>query len=1293
MQPAVHKTPKPRRVTWRRVVVGLLVLLTLLAAGLAHTAAHLEAPWLRQRVRSAVRDALHIDVDYQRARLGYNGIELRGLSLASPPPDRDLAPELLHVDRLTLCWNLADLLPHRLRHVEIDIAGVALNVVLDRQGVSSLERLLAALPPTPQKPPTPLSQLFGALHTAPLVRVDVLHIGGVRARVARREAQSGVQHVYLGELTLDGAGQTGPDAGVTLRLAGAHLQLETTGLAPDAALAPALDLLPWLAPLRSGTGVLPLTWVADVQLAADRLTLATRLEAGAQSLLHLELAAEPRLQTRELWVSLTHLDLLDWLALQAEVRVDDARSRADVDLTLAVDVPPAALPAIDFRGAKLALAGRGLHLTRDPSALALAGLRLELETPGATLARAHVGSVHLLVNASLAGGADLAGDASLTVARATAQEAAGDVTATDAGFTAQWRVAPGGVTLSAEGKLDLRARTADGEETLRATVRTRLAAGAADLASLLRERLAALRFLSAEVALQRGALVAHGERLAWDELGVAVALPPLARETPTVYRMAAAGSVQVSAAHVLDNAGEPLVDLASATATLTDARIDLETPLRSTGTVHLQLTGLADASGEIAKQVDEVSWNLVFELGFSLVDRIAPLAALRTLVDWRILHVTGHSKGHATQLSGLPVVTQDSVFSMTNLKLPRRAEVHRLDVSLRSEGQGLRQVADFALNADIARIGPLRPGGKLTATGHLDHNPATRRVAMKLEAKGPRGLDALLDLQGRAEGGNLAYTVLATARNVAAFLRGLSAADRGALCLLDPDLAAKLDAKGSLTGGAQVFDQKRPAGLDGHHAVSLAVASVACKRPQGTVSLTELDLALDATLHKGAGQADVRISLPDLDAAAGKHALQLEELEQHVAAELRIDGTVHLAADGKLGRLTQDALPTVPVRDLTWLVRGWSGPEGARLERFELVNPPTGTRLELHGGLDRAALRPPKVTDADVNGLVPATLPTTAATDTTEPVPGRLGLNVMGALRQDLAALAHDNAQVTARGVVTVPIRLESGDLVVFHTEARVHFDHVDFGLPKAGLLIQDVHGDMPIVETFTLVPQFQLLGGGEDDAYARWRFSEHQPFLRRSDFLSIAKIRYADTELGPIAGNAGIDRDVFRMDQLEATLLHGQVTGQCMVLLNGEDTHVQLRGNATGLQVAGSDERFDANAALDFLPARRALDGRAEILNIGRKHLEALLNLWDPYGEDAQSNRLRTFLRLGHPQRVRMRFQHGFMDVGVELGGLSGVVQIDELRGIALGPVFQRWLDPLLEPLRALRVQEAPKP
>ncbi len=1294
MAGADQKIRKPRRLTWRRVL-GALALLVALALGcIAYLAAHLETPWLRARVRAAVRERLHVDIDYQRAHLGYNGFEMSGLALASMPVDRDLAPELLAIDRLTLTWHPSDLLPNHLHHLELDVAGVALHVVVDAAGVTSLERLLAALPPTPPKPPTPLSQLFAALHTAPPLRLDDLRIAGVRARVTRRLADGQKQRAYLGEIQLVGSAQTGADPQAALHVTGTHLQLELTALAVNPQLAPLLDLLPWLAPLRTGTGVLPLDLALELQLAADRLTVQSHLDAGAQQLLRLDVALDPQPDARELLVTVNHFDGLDWLALHADVRVGDALDRADVALDLAADVPALPLPGVNWRGGKLVVTGKGLHLALDPSATSVELLEVAFDTAGVTAGHAHVGAVHARAGLRVEPGVALGGDVSVTAAEINVHDAAGDVTATQAEFAVRlWNLDANGLYLTAASDLDLRARTADGRTALGGKVVSSLAFSAGDLAALRAQDWSVVRFLQGNVALTNGDAMHDGEALTWAGLRANIQLPGLVREAPLAYRLPDEASAALQLDGLRDGTGALLLEQASAAVSLSDAHVHLDAPLASTGTAHLQLTGPARIDGEISKLTDEVTWKLAVDIGFGLVDRLPQLAALRKRVDWHALQVRGHSTGHATDLTGLPHVTQDTVLHVANLTLPRRAAVRQLDLVAKSAGQGLRQVADLTLDADIARLGPVRPGGKLTATGHLDLDPETRRVALQLVAKGAKGLNASFDAQGHAQGADLAFAAVATVRNFAAFLRGLPAADRGALCLLDPDFAGKLDAKGVLTGGAAVFAHKRPPALDGQLAATLAVSALACKRPQGMANVLELDVALDATRHQGATEVDVRVTVPDLAAAAGRQALGLEDLQQHVHAELRLDGTIHLAADGQLARLSVDALAGLPLRDLTWQVRGWTGPEGARLEQFLLTNPATGTRLELHGGLDRAALRPPKVSDADVNGAVPADLPTGDGTETSEPVPGRLGLTIIGALRQDLGALTQDNAHIAARGVVNVPIRLESGDLVVFHTEARVHFDHVDFGLIKPGFQMLDIYGDIPIVEAFTLAPQFQLLGGGEDDAYSRWRYAEHQPFLRRSDFLSIAKIRYDGDELGPIAGNAGVDRDVFRMDQLEATLLHGQLTGQCMVLLSGDDTHVQLRGSATGLQVAGSDARFDANAALDFLPARRALDGRAEILHIGREHLEALLNLGDPYGEDTQSNRLRMVLKLGHPQRVRMRFSHGFMDVGVELGGLTGAVQVDELRGIALGPVFQRWLDPLLEPLRALRVREVPKP
>ena len=1296
MQVAPQKIPKPRIVTWRRVLLAVLLLVVLAIGGTAWMLRHLETPWLRERVKNAVRAQLHLDVDYRQASVGTGGLELRELALASAPEDRELAPELLHSDRVTLRWQLRDLLPGHTRRASAVVEGVALNVVIDTQGVTSLERLLALMPPTPEKPPTLPSQLFKALHEAPELGL-ALTIGGVRTRAVRRLVGGGDQHVYLGDVALTGTVQLGgARAGADLRLDGAHLQLETTGVVPDPQLKPVLDLLPWLAPLQDGTGVLPLTLATHAVLQDDRLALEADLATGANELLALELVLQPEPAKRGLTVNLRRVAVLSRLGMHAALFVDDAMTALDGAMALTATLPALHLRGLESPGGTLQGNAVGLHLALDPSRTVVESLDFVLDTPGVTLADARVGQVHAEAHGHLRGQTALSGDAVLSVATLSAHDVAGDVTATDARATAKWTVLPDGATLTVDaGVAALLVQTADGLRTatlkdLKPTLQLQTAGVAAALA----DPLAALRELTLTLSLAEAEVVTDGQKVAASGAEVRLVLPPVVRESATVLTVAQKIQISGAVARVRLPGGRELTDWVRAKLETADLRVVLDQPLASTGRVWLDVHGPVVLTGTLEKFRDALAWKLDFSaLPKELVDLVQPPATARKLVKWSALTIAGHSQGKATHLTGLPLVTQETSLDVANLQMPRRADVRRLSITLKSDGQGLRQKAEFALNADILRMGPVKPGGQLAVTGHLDHDPASRHLALRLDAKGPHSLAAGLDLEGRAQGSDLTYTVQAQARNIAAFLHAMAAKDRGALCLLDPKLGVKLDAKGTLTGGAQLFHQKPPSGIDGHHTVTLALTALSCQMPQGSARLPKLDVTADATWAKGAGKADVHVTLPNLEAAASGHAVRLDGLDQRLSVELRVDGTMHLAGDGKLSRLTQDAMPGVPLRDLSWMARGWSGAEGARLEQFQLDNPPTGTRLTLSGGLDRALLRPPKVTDADVAGSVPASLAGSTATDTTEPVPGRLGLNITGELRQDLGALAHDNAEVTAHGVVSVPIYLESGDLVVFHVAARVHFEHVDVGLTKPGLQVSDVFGDMPLGETFALTPQFQLLGGGEDDAYARWRFAEHQPFLRRTDFLTIGKIRYGGAEMGPVAGNASVDRDVFRMDQLEATLLHGQVTGQCMVLVNGEDTHIQLRGNATGLRVEGSDERFDANAALDFLPVRRALDGRAEILHIGRKHLEALLNLWDPYAEDAQSNRLRTVLEFGHPQRVRLRFLHGFMDVAVELGGLSSVVQIDELRGIALGPVFQRWLDPLLEPLRNLRVREAPKP
>jgi hypothetical protein len=39
-----------------------------------------------------------------------------------------------------------------------------------------------------------------------------------------------------------------------------------------------------------------------------------------------------------------------------------------------------------------------------------------------------------------------------------------------------------------------------------------------------------------------------------------------------------------------------------------------------------------------------------------------------------------------------------------------------------------------------------------------------------------------------------------------------------------------------------------------------------------------------------------------------------------------------------------------------------------------------------------------------------------------------------------------------------------------------------------------------------------------------------------------------------------------------------------------------------------------------------------------------------------------------------------GLLSAAIELGGVAGVVRIDEIRGIPLGPILERYIAPVLD-------------
>jgi translocation and assembly module TamB len=299
-------------------------------------------------------------------------------------------------------------------------------------------------------------------------------------------------------------------------------------------------------------------------------------------------------------------------------------------------------------------------------------------------------------------------------------------------------------------------------------------------------------------------------------------------------------------------------------------------------------------------------------------------------------------------------------------------------------------------------------------------------------------------------------------------------------------------------------------------------------------------------------------------------------------------------------------------------------------------------------------------------------------------VPGRHALAVDGKIEQRLDALTAAPELLRARGRISVPFRVESGDLVLFHTRGLVKLEGVSVELPASKIAVRDVNGELPILEEVVMGPAgAEIVGRGELGVYPQLRFSDHQPFLGTADYLSIVELTVGDKRMGPLAGNVRLDHDVLALDQLELAALGGKITGQCQIEVRGLDTRVAFRGKVTGIKPSSGEDRLDANAALTLMPYRMGLEGRVEIVTIGRRHLLDLLDVWDPFHADVSANRVRLGLKLGYPKQVRLKFLHGFASLAIELGGLAGVVRIDEIQGIPIGPALARYLAPVLEKTR----------
>ena len=1269
-------------------LVGLAVVIVVLALlALANLGARPMKGWVRGAAK-----AQGIALDYDAGQVTLGGCRFAKIRIASPAPDAAVAPDLIAIGSIEGRWS-----PLSKRLDELVIRDVVVTVVRDADGTTSLDRWLAQLPASPPKagPSDPLSALGRALVPPGGLEAHARIEGVTIAVIDRGGGQP--RRISLTGLTAkaDVAG-----GGMTLALGPGALRLAIEpGSAAEAGATRELVLdLRGQARLPAGGQPAALSLDAAVQ----RQTLAPGLPA-IKELVSLAAAIEFDPAHKRTRLRLDHLRLLDGAAaLTTEARIEDVDTAAAPEMRpvveqLALRLDLAAIArAVPPELGPLEVEGEPLVVTVVDAAAAPSPQGAL--TASGTLARARwrdttIRGLVLGAGAKPQGGDGAQGELHLAVAELTMPGlTVRDVDATIGGEHPASATAQAGRSTAAPPRAGAPpAGHAVELWPLRATARATVGSVDTPTQHVKTVALAAKATLRSPTALDAD-LTLDVEALDAGAAVQGVHVEAAATEVALgALPLAAAGTVQVRG--TIAAARTPAGLRARTVAFTAEARLGAA-PVHATVALdagQLVVPGLAASLGPAFAGGPAHAELALPALDLVASDPAKSRAAAVFLARYGGATVDGTANG-----------SLDEISYTVNLKAPRLGPARELAVS----SKGIVRPPDGRISQDTQiSVGPTATataslrGARvhLVSSGTPRQHDATISVAVDAPSSGGRTFPAVsFELAAKADLVHGALDLRLTGKQPAADLHVIAALDAAqaihwqatgklaglaaAAVVLPPGpdwsrLAVQVDGRGvasgivaNVAGGVPVLVANPATALRGHQALTVTVRDV--HYADAALTRADVDTAtLTAELELGkARTAAITLDVPQLAAVTSGVKLGAKALAVRLDATLGAHGVAR-GIDAKLtvkaASAAQSAAPWYAISEPVLEVTVGGDPDATLAVAMHLANPGSGTAFDVKGDVERGLTTP-------AAGVV-----------------ARNSLALEGTLVQELDRIGAVPGQLQARGTVRVPFRVESGDLSLFRTTAQIALERVSVELPASKLRVTEITGFVPVVQEFVLGPVgVARVGQGERGPISQLRFPDYRPFAGDGDYLTIGEIAINGNSFGPAAGNARVDHDVVALDQLELTALGGKITGQVLAQLRGADTELVFRGKLTGLRAPapgtggqGSRDPFDANVALALIPYRYGLEGRAEIVRIGRDHLRALLDAWDPYHADVAANRVRLALLAGYPKQVRLGFASGFASLGIELGGLAGVVRIDELRGLPIGPALAHYLAPILEP------------
>lgn len=1235
-------------------LLGTVALVVLAGVILLHS---LDRPWLKRRLQVLVRAAAGVEIDYRAVRIDLrSGAEVDGLIVQSPAEVRPFAPDLVRVDRVALRWSPRSILAGRGPVIgRVTVSDVTVTAVVDEHGRTSFD----ALPHSAPGPTVPLSRRAAKLlATAPPVgQVDVDHVTlelvrTDRGAVVERDELRGVSMTLV--TTSAEPTARGWQVGVAFGTPQAPLEVSLQRAGGSARAATAR------ASLSVTANVTSLALTAAVDLRMIDQTFSPRVSADHWLRAEANLSFDPAAGRTE--VKLERAEAGDGAATaEASIDVFDAgdpivqHAQGDIDLARLLRWLPADLVPVTAERARVRyevdslVVGPVMRLSAGGAAAVDASLsNVAFATPFGSI---HVGRGALSLHAQpAADGGGVAGGGSVTLAAARLVTGNDRLEADDLvlGFDGQQRadgtvagrvglrfatVRRGARLVARDGHVELRAQGLHTDSDQPLATRGDLAL-TTELASL-DMRSPGMRAIADHIALHAHTVLDGHPPFAVDLGATAARLRVLGRDGSGLADAPARIEVQAR-----------------------DVQPDPSHPAASRGAVRVAVDlGEMRASLDATKQVDAFDFGLhAMAPSLSAVRPILP-SALTDRVPWDRIAVAVRTSGRAEGLAaGDPVISQKTEVDFDRPAFDNVA-AKSLSLTVETRGNALHHKA----NVDMRAMGLTVDGGSpsddrvaLSATVDREHLSLQLQLATEglatSKLSGRLSFDPLrralsYDVDARVAG-------LALLAPFAAKIRGLAPFDLS-------ELEVGLSGRGALLGVVAGIARDGTIRLEPSPAHTAAVEGTADLRvahfrwSKGDTAIATPALAWHGAMRSLGERRtlDSRLDVGSLHLDLGSRDVDLNGITDEATAAFSgdlADPAVELTQRLSVRAVEQTVAPEYPLGDITFTLSAERGTEGVvHVSDMKIANGSGGTALAVTGNVDLGE--------------------------------GRRTISVTTSLTQDLARLSSIPERFNGRGTMAVEANIVSPDLEHYQLRTAVKAEDVSVSLPRAGVEVDSANGEVPITMALEVGANGVALQRSEKGSpYSMLRFADQHPLLTRSGFFSITRLRTPFVSIAPLVGNLEIEQNVVSLRQFEMGVRGGSITGQCGLDWDGPKSTVEVHVRASGVQ-SSHGEPFDGNIAVVISAADRTIDGRAEILRIGERHLLDLLDLQDPLHVDPAMNRIRTALRFGYPDSVRLVFDHGFASAHLQLGGLARLVSIGELRGIPMGPIVDKMLAPML--------------